>query len=117
MSSPLSVDRRLFTVPIVFATLLATGAQAETRPRYGGTLRVELHDAFELADPPSTGPGLADLSRAFKLSVWEGGNRAVFAADESSVGGRPFLDSVEIQLSRPLRDQSIDLDVGKTDVV
>ena len=32
-------------------------------------------------------------------------------------GGRPFLDGIEIQLGRPLRDQSVDLELGKTDIV
>ena len=90
---------------------------AETRPHYGGTLRVELHDSFETADPPQTGPGMASLARAFNIVTWEGGHRAVFAADENAAGGRPFVDSVEIQLARPLRDQSIDLELGRTDIV
>jgi hypothetical protein len=93
---------------------LASGA---TRPRYGGTLRVELHGAFESADPPQTGPGMADLARAFNITLWEGGRRAVYAADENAAGGRPFVDSVEIQLARAPRDQSIDLELGKTDIV
>jgi len=97
--------------------LSLTLAGAETRPRYGGTLRVELHGAFDSADPPFTGPGMADLARAFNITLWEGGHRAVFAADENAPGGRPFVDSVEIQLARPLRDQSIDLELGKTDIV
>jgi hypothetical protein len=92
-------------------------AGAATRPRYGGTLRVELHGAFESADPPQTGPGMADLARAFNITLWEGGRRAVYAADENAAGGRPFVDSVEIQLARPPRDQSIDLELGKTDIV
>ena len=97
--------------------LLATLAGAATRPRYGGTLRVELHGAFESPDPPQTGPGMADLARAFNITLWEGGRRAVYAADENAAGGRPFVDSVEIQLARAPRDQSIDLELGKTDIV
>jgi hypothetical protein len=41
----------------------------------------------------------------------------VFTADENAPGGRPFLDNVDIQLTRPLRDQSVDLELGKADVV
>jgi hypothetical protein len=89
---------------------------AATRPRYGGILRVELHQAFESDDPPQVGPGMADLSRGFSITLWEGGRRATFAADENA-GGRPFLDGIEIQLARPLREQSLDLELGKTDVV
>ena len=105
--------------PVVHVAIaLCVGlAGAATRPRYGGTLRVELHGAFESADPPQTGPGMADLARAFNITLWEGGRRAVYAADENAAGGRPFVDSVEIQLARPPRDQSIDLELGKTDIV
>jgi hypothetical protein len=104
-------------VHVVVAMLCASFAGAATRPRYGGALRVELHGAFESADPPQTGPGMPDLARAFSITLWEGGRRAVYAADENAAGGRPFVDSVEIQLARPLRDQSIDLELGKTDIV
>jgi len=60
---------------------------------------------------------MADLMRAFNITLWEGGRRAVYTADENAAAGRPFVDSVEIQLARPLRDQSIDLELGKTDIV
>ena len=105
--------------PVVHVAIaLCVGlAGAATRPRYGGTLRVELHGAFESADPPQTGPGMADLAHAFNITLWEGGRRAVYAADENAAGGRPFVNSVEIQLARPPRDQSIDLELGKTDIV
>ena len=108
------IGGRLAALFLALCVFLAAGA---TRPRYGGTLRVELHGAFESPDPPQTGPGMADLARAFNITLWEGGRRAVYAADENAAGGRPFVDSVEIQLARPLRDQSIDLELGKTDIV
>jgi hypothetical protein len=53
----------------------------------------------------------------FVLATWEAGRRAVFTADESAASGRPYLDAIEIQMGRPLRDQSTDLELGKTDVV
>ncbi len=90
---------------------------AATRPHYGGILRIELRAPFESADPPQSGPGMADLAGAFSMTLWEGGRRAVFSADENAPGGRPFLDSVEIQLARPLRDESLDLELGKADLI
>jgi ABC-type transport system substrate-binding protein len=121
-SSPITNRPQVTNLPhkgriVVGAIVFAAVGFAETRPRYGGTLRVELHDSFETADPPQTGPSMASLARAFNIVTWEGGHRAVFAADENAAGGRPFVDSVEIQLARPLRDQSIDLELGKTDIV
>jgi hypothetical protein len=95
----------------------ACPARAATRPRYGGTLRVEVRQAIESADPPQTGPGMADLAGAFAIARWEAGRSATYAAREDAAGGRPFPDAVEIQMGRPLRDQASDLDLGKTDVV
>jgi len=86
-----------------------------TRPRYGGTLRVELRDPVESADPPQAGPGMADLSPAFDITRWEAGRRATFAADENAPGGRPFLDAVDVQMAAPMRDRAIGL--GRADLV
>ena len=96
---------------------LGAGATAATRPHYGGTLRVEIREDIETADPPETGHGLADLAAAFGIERWEAGRLAVYSAAENAAGGRPYLDSVEIQLGRPLREQAIDLELGKADVV
>jgi hypothetical protein len=85
-------------------------AGVETRPHYGGTLRVEMREAFENQE------AMAPLA-GFVLASWEAGKRAVYTADENAAGGRPYLDSIEIQMGRPLRDQSTDLELGKTDVV
>lgn len=95
---------------IVLAFLLAVAASAATRPHYGGTLRVEMRQS-----PPS--PEVFGVPKGFVLSSWEAGRRAVFAADENAPGGRPFLDAVEIQMGRSLRDQSFDLELGKADIV
>jgi hypothetical protein len=96
---------------------LAGWAGAETRPRYGGTLRVEVRLPGDSADPPQLGPGMADLNGSFVIAQWDAGRRAVYDASESAPGGRPYLDRIEIQLARPLRDQSVDLDLGKADMV
>lgn len=85
-------------------------AGAATRPHYGGTLRVEMREAFE--SPEAVAP-----PAGFVLASWEAGRRALYTADESAAGGRPYLDSIEIQMGRPLRDQSTDLELGKADVV
>ena len=65
--------------------------------------------------PPS--PEVLGVPNGFVLSSWEAGRRAVFAADENAPGGRPFLNAVEIQMGRSLRDQSVDLELGRTDIV
>lgn len=111
---------RRWLVPISAAAVLCAGFSAawgSTRPHYGGTLRVEIRAPFETSDPPQSGPGLPDLTRGFEITLWEGGRRAVFNADENAPAGRPYLDSVEVQLGRPLREQAIDLETGKADLV
>jgi hypothetical protein len=96
---------------MILLCVVASCAHTATRPRYGGTLRVETRQAPETADaPPFLGAG-------FNITRWEAGRRAVYEADEGTPGGRPFLDAVEITLGRPLRDQSIDLETGKADLV
>jgi len=97
--------------------LAATAAVAATRPHYGGTLRVEVRESIESADPPQSGYSLAELNRAFTISQWIAGGRALYAADENARSGRPFLDAVDVQMGRALRDQVYDLDLGKTDIV
>jgi ABC-type transport system substrate-binding protein len=97
--------------------LLAVSAFAATRPRSGGTLRVEIRASFEAADSPEAQRVLGALAAGFTLSQWEPGKRAVYAADDRAAGGRPFLDAVEILMARPLRDQSIDLGSNRADVV
>jgi hypothetical protein len=91
--------------------LLAPTLPAATRPRYGGSLRVETRQSPETTDPP------AFLTTGFNITRWEAGRRAVYEADDTAPGGRPFLDTIEITLGRPLRDQSIDVELGKADLV
>ena len=99
------------------SALAALPAGAATRPRYGGTLRVEVREAIETADPPQSGTGMADLGNAFTAARWEAGRSAVYAAEDRAAGGRPFLDAVEIVMGRTLREQAIDLESGKADLI
>jgi hypothetical protein len=101
----------------VVALLLAVAAGAATRPRYGGALRVEIRESFDAADSPAAQRLLGSLAAGFKLTVWEPGRRAVYTAEDGAAGGRPFLDSVEIQMARSTRDQSTDLASDRADVV
>lgn len=96
---------------------VAAVASAATRPHYGGTLRVEVQESAETADPPQTGRGMADLGDGFTIMRWEAGRLAVYSANDGAPGGRPYLDQVEVQMGKPLREQGIDLELGKADVV
>jgi hypothetical protein len=96
---------------------LSAAAAAETRPRYGGVIRIQIREAIETLDPPTVGRGIPDLTPGFNITRWEAGRRATFEANEAAPGGRPFVDGIEITMGRALRDQSIDLELGKTDIV
>lgn len=52
----------------------------------------------------------------FRIAKWEAGTIALQAHD-GYWGGRPYLDQVEIRMGRAPRDQSLDFDLGKVDVV
>src|SRR5450432_4431112 len=82
--------------------LTATLAYGATRPRYGGTLRVEIRAAIETPDPPVAGPGIPDVAAAFNIARWEAGRRAVYDANENAPAGRPYLDSIDIQMGKTL---------------
>lgn len=52
----------------------------------------------------------------FKLSQFEPNASIVLAAHENYWGGRPFLDSIEIRMGRPLREQALDFEMGRADI-
>lgn len=53
----------------------------------------------------------------FRVAGFESGRHATFAANQDYWGGRPFLDAIDVQFGRSLRDQLADLELGKADVV
>jgi MarR-like DNA-binding transcriptional regulator SgrR of sgrS sRNA len=53
----------------------------------------------------------------FRLSAFQPGKSISLGAHGEYWGGRPFLDAVEITLGRGQREQSLDFELGKADVV
>jgi ABC-type transport system substrate-binding protein len=133
---------RPFLFLAVISAVLAATAPLESarRPRYGGTLRVEIGAVVRSLDPAaaSANPEEAGAreqidaliydrrnsdgtfagtagSGPFRIAEWEPGVRVVLAANEDYRAGRPFLDSVEIQMGRAPRDRILDLALGKAD--
>jgi hypothetical protein len=125
------------------AVLLVTAGRVEParRPKYGGTLRVEIGPAVSSLDPLAgaataeeaaakddidsllyerRGPGSTYAggvgSGPFRIVEWQPGRRAVVAANESFREGRPFVDSVEIQMDRTVRDRLLDLELDRADI-
>jgi ABC-type transport system substrate-binding protein len=61
--------------------------------------------------------GLPIGTGAFRVAEWQPGKLLKLAANEESWSGRPFLDAVEVELGKSLREQAIALELGKTDVI
>jgi len=53
----------------------------------------------------------------FRVAEFQPGRLLKLAANEESWAGRPFVDGIEIDLGRSLRDQAIAFELGKTDVI
>jgi len=60
--------------------------------------------------------GAAAGTGPFRVTRWEAGRHATLAANEDYWAGRPFLDTVEIEMGRGGREQLLDLEVGKVDL-
>jgi ABC-type transport system substrate-binding protein len=124
------------------SVLLLGAGRAETsrRPRYGGTLRVEIGAVIHSLDPVEStadpeeaaakneiGSLLYDQrnsdgsfagvagSGAFHIAQWESGKRLTLAANESYRGGRAFVDAIEIEMGRAAKDRLVDLELGTSD--
>jgi ABC-type transport system substrate-binding protein len=59
--------------------------------------------------PIGTGP--------FLVAEWQPGKRLKLAANEESWAGRHFVDAIEIEFGKSLRDQAIALELDKTDLI
>jgi ABC-type transport system substrate-binding protein len=126
---------------VLCAALLSAGrAETSRRPRYGGSLRVEIGAVIHSLDPAGTtadpeeaaakdeiGALLYDQrnadgtfagvagSGAFHIAQWESGKRLTLTANENYRGGRAFVDSIEIEMGRAAKDRLVDLEVGTAD--
>jgi ABC-type transport system substrate-binding protein len=133
------------SVLAMMLTFVGVGrVEASRRPRYGGTLRVEIGPRVNSLDPAVTaaspeeaaakdeiesllydhrnadgtfgGAGGAG-SGAFRIAEWEPGGHVTLATNEDYSGGRPFVDSIDIQMGRSVKDRLLDLELGKTDFI
>ena len=52
-------------------------------------------------------------SGPYKLSQWQGGDRAVFTANDDYWGGRPYPDSIEVQMGASLREHLLERTLGR----
>jgi hypothetical protein len=128
------------SIALAVVLMAALPARSSRRPKYGGALRVEIGAVvnsvdpaapavnsqeaaarneidgllYERRNPDNTFFGAAG-SGPFRLAEWEPGKQAALAVNPDFVGGRAFVDSIEIQMGRSDRDRLLDLESGKTD--
>jgi peptide/nickel transport system substrate-binding protein len=133
--------RSYLSVAAISALLLGAGrAETSRRPRYGGTVRVEIGAVIHSLDPLEStsdpeeasakdeiGALLYDQrnpdgsfagvagSGAFHIAGWESGKRLTLAANENYRGGRAFVDAIEIEMGRAAKDRLLDLELGTAD--
>ena len=122
------------------SVLLGVGpARTARRPRYGGTLRWDIAASlnspdFDAAAAAQAGPAAIELrkllgspegpnassqapgSAAFRVAQWQAGKWARLSANEEYAAGRPFVDSIEIQMGRGTKERLLDLELGKADL-
>jgi ABC-type transport system substrate-binding protein len=134
--------RRLAAISLGL-TILFAAARVETsrRPRYGGTLRVEIGalpnlsvadikeanpDQDEAADlingltydnqnPDKASVGGPETS-PFRLDKWEPEKYAKLVSNWHSREGPPYVDAIEIQFGRSAQDRLVGLELGKVDL-
>lgn len=125
---------------IVALAVAALPARPARSPRYGGILRVEIGASVSSIDPNALAAtpdevaakqeiesliyerhnpdgaltGVAG-SGPFRISEWEPAKQLVLAANDDFSGGRPFVDSIEIDMGRSVHDRLVDLDLGRVD--
>ncbi len=82
----------------------------------GPTLLAELaltRNAIVKREPGGTLSGTGP----FRMVDWQPGKKLTMAAEEGCWRGRPFLDGVEVEMARSLRDQLTALELGRADLV
>jgi ABC-type transport system substrate-binding protein len=53
----------------------------------------------------------------FAISEWQPGKKLTVTAQDEYWGGRPFLDVVQLEMGKSLREQMIALDLGRSDFI
>jgi MarR-like DNA-binding transcriptional regulator SgrR of sgrS sRNA len=53
----------------------------------------------------------------FRIAKWDSGKSATLAAHDQYWGGRPYLDSISIQMGRTLAEQAGDFQINKSEVI
>jgi peptide/nickel transport system substrate-binding protein len=130
--------RQLAVTSVALGCLFAaTRVETARRPRYGGTLRVEIGATVNSVDPMvaaadseeatakeqidaliydrRNSDGTFTGAGPFRIAEWEPGKHLTLAANDDYSGGRPFVDSIEIQMGRNVHDRLLDIELDRAD--
>jgi ABC-type transport system substrate-binding protein len=136
------LSRRLAAISLILVVVFtAVPARTARRPRYGGTLRVEISATIASLDPAveasTPEESMAKLqingliydhrdadgtfsgepgSGPFRVRAWEPGKRATLEANNNFREGRPFVDSIEVTMGVSAHDRLLDLQLNKADL-
>ena len=113
-------DGSPFTVALAAEALERLTAVAEANALVIRSERPAPRLLFELAGIPiwKRGAGQTVIGIGpFRLTANEWPRRVVFTANEDYWGGRPYLDAIEIETGRTLRDQFLDFEANKVDII
>jgi peptide/nickel transport system substrate-binding protein len=121
----------------ISAFLAAGSVETARRPRYGGTLRVEIGAAVSALDPSVAAANSEEaaakqqidaliyergksadaweLTGPFRISEWQPGKFLSLIANNDYHDGRPFVDAIEIQMGRTAHDRLVDIELNKID--
>ena len=136
------MSRRLAAISLaLFVMLAALPARTARRPRYGGTLHVEIGAAVSSFDPsvaastPEEAAAKSQIdglvydhresdgtfageqgSGPFAITSFEPGKRATLVANNNFREGRPFVDFIEITMGVSAHDRLLDLQLNKADL-
>jgi ABC-type transport system substrate-binding protein len=109
----------------LIASVLASALAPLAATAHGDTIVIAsvepnpqlLHILASLAISKRAADGSIVGTGPFRVTAWEPGRRAVFAANEDYWAGRPYADAIEVEMGRSLRNQALDLDLNKADIV
>lgn len=117
-------DGTIFTGEIAAASLrVANPAWKVTADGNTVAIDVEASDSHLLAELALPRNAIAKRNQQivgtgpFAVAQWQPGKSVALTANEECWRGRPFLDSIEIEMGRSYRDQMNAFDLRKTDLV
>ncbi|HZU24854.1 MAG TPA: ABC transporter substrate-binding protein, partial [Bryobacteraceae bacterium] len=115
------------SIAAISLLVAALSAHAARRPHYGGTLRIDTSSVnvsemlarlnWQPAKPMRAPDAAASGAGPFRIAGEEPGKSVSLEANDDYWAGRPYLDRVEIRLGRGAREQALDFELGRADII